>query len=237
MSDPTPTATARITNRNLKDDERDSRQAILQAVDQEKCTIFNAVALGVDLVRRITMRPSRSVMRRDARLDERSIVRHQHQRGSFALVERDQQFQHMLAVLRVQIAGRLVGQQNRRPNHERAGQRDALLFAAGKLDRVMIAAVQQADAFEQFARALGPVRCHCRRSVHTAAAHFLPPSAWAADGRTENEADFAAAQQRHAVLVQAGDVLTIQNDLARGGRVQTGQKSQAACSCRCPMVP
>jgi len=40
VSDPTPTATARITNRNLNDDERDSRQAILQAVVQEKFTMF-----------------------------------------------------------------------------------------------------------------------------------------------------------------------------------------------------
>src|SRR5580658_7252198 len=39
VRDPTPTATARITNRNLNEDERDSRQAILQAVFQEKCTI------------------------------------------------------------------------------------------------------------------------------------------------------------------------------------------------------
>src|SRR5258708_4003130 len=36
VSEPTPTATARITNRNLNEDERASRQAILNAVDQAK---------------------------------------------------------------------------------------------------------------------------------------------------------------------------------------------------------
>jgi hypothetical protein len=35
VSEPTPTATASITNPNLNDEARASRQAILQAVDQE----------------------------------------------------------------------------------------------------------------------------------------------------------------------------------------------------------
>src|SRR5580704_99365 len=36
VREPTPTATARITNRNLNEDERASRQAIFSAVDQRK---------------------------------------------------------------------------------------------------------------------------------------------------------------------------------------------------------
>src|SRR5260370_35957480 len=39
VSEPVPTATARITNRNLKDDARASRQAILHAVAQENFTV------------------------------------------------------------------------------------------------------------------------------------------------------------------------------------------------------
>ena len=109
-----------------------------------------------------------AVAQRDAAVGaagESRIVRHQHQRGSFALVQRDQQFENMLAVLAVEIAGGLVGQQNGRPHHEGARQRHALLLAAGKLDGIMIAAIQQTDAFEQFARALAARRIRCRRSV------------------------------------------------------------------------
>ena len=54
-------------------------------------------------------------------------------------------------VLRIQIAGRLVGQQQFRLVDERAGDGDALLFAAGKLGRLVIQPVLEADAREQFA--------------------------------------------------------------------------------------
>jgi len=84
-------------------------------------------------------------------------MRHQHQRGSFALIQRDEKFQHMLAVLGIEIASGLVRQQNRRPDHEGAGQRHALLLAARKLNGVMIAAIEKADAFEQLANTLWPI--------------------------------------------------------------------------------
>ena len=172
MRDPTPTATARITNRNLNEDERASRQAILKAVDQRK---FMGLAL------------TKSVAKGDqaaGAAGEKRIVRDQHQRGSFALVQRDQKFENMLAVLAVEIAGGFVGQQDGRPHHEGAGQGDALLFASGELDGIMIAAVSQADAFEQFARAGAAGWIRCRRSDRTAAGHFLRRLGWAADDRT-----------------------------------------------------
>ena len=84
----------------------------------------------------------------------------------------------------VEVAGGLVGQKNGRPDHEGAGQRDALLLAAGELDGIMIAAVGQTDAFEQLAGALAACRNRYRRSVHTAAARFPRRSASEADGRT-----------------------------------------------------
>src|SRR5271166_1715613 len=51
-----------MTNRNLYADERDSRHAILAAVFQENRMLYAARSS-------LTMRPSRSVMRRDARAD------------------------------------------------------------------------------------------------------------------------------------------------------------------------
>ena len=60
---------------------------------------------------------------------QRGIVRHHHQRRAFAPVEFEQQFEHLFAGLAVQIAGGLIGQQNRGPRDERARQRNALLLA------------------------------------------------------------------------------------------------------------
>ena len=42
----------------------------------------------------------------------------------------------------------------------------------------------------------------------------------------EDEADFAPAQQRERVLVHAGDLLAVENDGARGGRVKSGQQPE-----------
>jgi hypothetical protein len=42
----------------------------------------------------------------------------------------------------------------------------------------------------------------------------------------ENETDLASAQQRHAVLVETGDVLAIQNDFSGRWGVEAGEKAQ-----------
>ena len=48
----------------------------------------------------------------------------------------------------VEIAGRLVGDQDRRVGRQRARQRDALLLAARQLRRIMVAPLGQADGVE-----------------------------------------------------------------------------------------
>ena len=52
-------------------------------------------------------------------------------------VEIEHQFDDVLAGALIKIAGRLIGEQYVRICRERAGDRDALLFAAGKLARVV----------------------------------------------------------------------------------------------------
>jgi hypothetical protein len=56
-----------------------------------------------------------------------------------------QQLEDVAAVGCVQVSGGLVGEENRRVVGQRACQRDALLFAPGKLRRVVMAAIGQAD--------------------------------------------------------------------------------------------
>ncbi len=61
------------------------------------------------------------------------VVGHQYQGGLALLVQFKQQVDNFRAGLAVQIAGRLVGEQNSRPGHKRPRQGHPLLLAAGQL--------------------------------------------------------------------------------------------------------
>src|SRR5262245_57530300 len=61
------------------------------------------------------------------------IVRDQQQRRAVEPIEIEQQFENMLAVFRIEVAGRLVGQQYLGFVGEGSRNGDALLFAARKL--------------------------------------------------------------------------------------------------------
>ena len=63
-----------------------------------------------------------------------------------------EQIHHRFAVARVEVAGRFVGQEDRRLAGEGARDGDALLLAAGELARQMFRAMRHADALERFVR-------------------------------------------------------------------------------------
>ena len=63
--------------------------------------------------------------------------------------ERDHDVEHFLDHLRIERGGRLVEQHGDRIHGERAGDRDALLLAAGQLAGKFLRLVAQADAVEQ----------------------------------------------------------------------------------------
>ena len=65
----------------------------------------------------------------------------------------EQQVEDVPAVVRVEIAGRLVGEDQRRIVGQRARDGDALLLAARQLRRVVMSAIVQADLVEQRLRA------------------------------------------------------------------------------------
>ena len=64
----------------------------------------------------------------------------------------------MLSSRAVEVAGRLVGQDQLRPRRERARERDALLLAAGELPRIMGEAMREPDRIQAFFRARERVR-------------------------------------------------------------------------------
>ena len=75
-----------------------------------------------------------------------------------------QQLEDLAAGLRVEVAGRLVGEEDRRPRDERARERDALLLAAGELGRAMRAPVGEPGLLRAALRASAP-RASRRRST------------------------------------------------------------------------
>src|ERR671916_708188 len=77
------------------------------------------------------------------------VVRDHDRRLAVELDRLAQQRQHLVPGLRVEVAGRLVGEQDGRLGDQRAGDRDALLLAAGQLRRTVVAAVVEAHALEQ----------------------------------------------------------------------------------------
>src|SRR5262249_7955122 len=73
-------------------------------------------------------------------LGDVGLVRDEHDRDALVAVEADEQVQDVEARLRVEVAGRLVGEQERGAVHERPRDRDALLLPARELAREMVLA-------------------------------------------------------------------------------------------------
>ncbi len=65
----------------------------------------------------------------------------------------EEQVDDLLAGGLIEIAGRLVRHQNGGIGRQRAGERDALLLAAGQLRRIMMQAIAEADRGQFLRRA------------------------------------------------------------------------------------
>jgi hypothetical protein len=141
------------------------------------------------------------------------------------LVEGDQEFEHLPRRSRVEIGGRLVGNEQHRPIDHGAGNRQALLFAAGKRDGQGFFAFQEADLVERGARpALRLARVQAddfqrqkdvveRRTVEK---EFLV---------LEHQAD-VAPQIRQGLAPQGGEVLAVDEEAAGRRPLDGAQKFQ-----------
>src|SRR5437762_5476543 len=85
--------------------------------------------------------------RDDARavLGDVGLVRHQHDRDAALYVQLLKNAHDLDAGLRIEVAGRLVGEQQRRAVHRRAGDGDALLLTTRELVRVMTEPIAETD--------------------------------------------------------------------------------------------
>jgi hypothetical protein len=87
---------------------------------------------------------------------ERLVVRHQHD-GRALGVQLVEQRADLVTGAAVEVAGRLVGEQQARRGDERAGDRRPLRLAARQLGGPVIGAVNEAHALERAQRARAPV--------------------------------------------------------------------------------
>ena len=115
--------------------------------------------------------------------------------------------------VRVEIAGRLVGEKNRRIRDERACDRNALLLSAGKLRWIMTFASFQSDAFDRSSRRRMPF--------------FARPSEVAVEQRKldvldcrsareqiealKNESDFRVANHSALIAIELRDVDAVEH--------------------------
>src|SRR6185369_13955076 len=156
---------------------------------------------------------------------EAGIVGHHADRGPF-LVQLFQQLHHRLGVPRVKVAGRLVGEQDRRLAHHRAGHRDALLLTARELRRVVLHPVRHADPLQGLLHALlALLRRHAAIGqrqldvlVHRQVADQVE--------RLEDETDLLVPDPRPLRERQGRDLLRVQHVLAVRRRVQKAEDRQ-----------
>src|SRR5258705_2858394 len=146
------------------------------------------------------------------------LVRHEDDGDAALDVEALEDAHHLDARLRVEIAGRLVGEQQRRVVHQRPRDGDRLWLAAGELIRMVAKPVAEAYGLQRVGRALPPLRSgHLARVEQREldvldrgrAREQVEPLEHEADLRVAHVREVARRERRHVVPVQ---------EVASGGR-------------------
>jgi hypothetical protein len=122
----------------------------------------------------------------------------------------------------IQVTRGLVGKQNRRLSNERTRKRDALLFAARQLPRIVPCAGSQPDALERVqsrAASLGATRQFQRK-------HDVFEGSEGRDEvkRLEHEPDALRSEAGTAIFVQSCEVLTLEQHAPAAGQIQASQQ-------------
>lgn len=141
-------------------------------------------------------------------------------------VQLKQQIGDFVSGVAIEITGRFIGKKHRRTSVEGAGQRHALLLAAGELGRKMADTFAKAKLLQQrfgLAAALGallaaqqPWQFHILKRVQRRDQHK----------RLKDKADMFGPQRRARLFVKLVQRLADQKDLAAAAVVQPGQNRQ-----------
>ncbi len=144
-----------------------------------------------------------------------NIVRDDQDRGAQPLVQIANQRENLGAGVGVQIAGGLVGQQNRRINRKRARDGAALAFAAGKLVRQVLTARGQAHQVQQLVRAFLDFLLRPSAQMQRNGDVFDARQRGQQIEELENESDLVAAQARQFVVGKPAQPAAVDFDFAR----------------------
>ena len=157
-----------------------------------------------------------------------------HADGGAGAVQLAQQVHDRLAVVRVEVAGGLVGEQDRGIADERARHRDALLLAARELAGQVLRAVRHADALERlvtrFSRSAGRHAAVGERQLDVLVHGEIADQVEA----LEDEPDLAVADARALARRELCDRLAVEHVAARRWASRAGRGSTAASTCRSP---
>ena len=193
-------ATQTKKNSSRRHEARSSRSA-MRRTKRHRRRCLRALAASSSR----TTRPSRSAIVTSATRRQLRIVRHEHQRRLARAVDVEQQLDDLVAGGAVEIAGRLVGEQDRRIVRQRARDRDALLLAARELRRIVMAALGRARP-PRAAPSRAPRGLRHAGDLHRHQDVLERGQRRQQVEELEDEADARAAQPRQRVLVERGDV-------------------------------
>src|SRR5262245_37512465 len=181
---------------------------------------------SIGLASFIVVQPS-FVQHQAARIElvhQRDVVGGDDDRGS-RLVELDEQPQQALGERRIDVAGRLVGEQELRPADDGACYCRALLLAPREDRRLRVHAVAEPDPVQELAD-LGAVALLAAAQDAQRQRHVLERRHMVEQTEVlEHDAD-AAAQGRQRILAQAADVVTEQADEAAARLERDEQQAQ-----------
>ena len=165
----------------------------------------------------------------------RRVVRDHDDRLAELVDGAPEQVEHVAPGGGVEVAGRLVGEDDGRARDQRARDGDPLLLAAGELRRPVRAAVAEPDGLDQRLEPGGVdvLARDAQRQEHV----LLGGEDREQVVALEDEADLRAAQQRELVVAEGGELACRRSRPTRwsAGRARRGCAS--ASTCRSPTGP
>ena len=152
------------------------------------------------------------------------VVRDEDKRSSSIAIQFEHDLYDRAARLGIEIAGRLIGEKNLGTVDERAGQRDALLFPAGKLRRIMIDAFGQANAPEQIQAELA--RAAIAPKLHRNCDVLQRRQGWDELEILKYKPDMLVANAGSFIFSRLAQCDSIQKHGARRWPIQSGTKTE-----------
>jgi hypothetical protein len=149
-----------------------------------------------------------------------------HADGGAGLVDVLEQFHDGVAILRVEVAGGLIGQKNHRIANQGAGHGNTLLLTTGELGRIVLGTMSHLDALEgtlHLFLTLGGG--HAAISEGEFDVLVDGEIADEVEG-LEDEADFAIADARAVGELEAGDGLAVEGVVPFRGRIEEAKDGE-----------